>query len=217
VQYSYDDNSVAVINGTYETLKGMRVVAKVYNIDATEKASKDATLDLGPDSSTRAFDAPQAAGLTPTYFLRLRLQDANGKQVSDNFYWLSTKLDTLAWDQRKDTVYTPQKDFGDLTGLAALPTVKLEAQASRVTDGGLKIAVKNTGNSVAFMVHLRLTSGKGGDEVAPVFWQDNYFSLLPGESKDVSARYNAAALNGKEPVLELDGFNVGTATLAVLQ
>jgi len=28
VQYSYDDNSVAVVNGTYETLKGTKVSAK---------------------------------------------------------------------------------------------------------------------------------------------------------------------------------------------
>jgi exo-1,4-beta-D-glucosaminidase len=217
VQYSYDDNSVAVINGTYEARKGMHVLAKVYSIDATEKASKDATLDLAPDSSTRAFDVPKADGLTRTYFLRLQLHDASGKLVSDNFYWLSTKLDTLAWDQRKDTVYTPQRDFGDLTGLAALPTAKLEAKASRGTDGAVRVSVKNPSKGVAFMVHLRLTSGKGGDDVAPVFWEDNYFSLLPGEAKEISVRYNAAALNGKEPAVELDGFNVAAATLAVAQ
>jgi len=217
VQYSYDDNSVAVINGTYESLKGMQVLAKVYNLDATEKASKDATMDLAPDSSTKAFALPRIDGLTPTYFLRLQLRNARGKLVSDNFYWLSTKLDTLAWDKRNDTVYTPQKDFADLTGLATLPTVKLEARASRGTDGAVRVEVKNSGAGVAFMVHLRLTSGKSGDDITPIFWDDNYFSLLPGESREISARYNAATANGKNPVVELDGFNVSAATLAVAE
>jgi len=217
VQYSYDDNSIAVINGTSESLRGMHVIAKLYNLDATEKASKDAALDLAPDSSTKAFALPKVEGLTSTYFLRLQMHSASGKLVSDNFYWLSTKLDTLAWDKRNDTVYTPQKDFADLTGLATLPTVKLDASASRASDGAVRVAVKNSGSGIAFMVHLRVTGGKGGDDITPIFWDDNYFSLLPGESREISAHYNAAAANGKDPVVELDGFNVSPATLSVTQ
>src|SRR5260221_14146745 len=66
VQYSYDDNSVAVINETYETLKGTRVSAKIYNIDAKQKASRETTLDLGADSSTKSFALPTSEGLTST-------------------------------------------------------------------------------------------------------------------------------------------------------
>jgi len=49
-------------------LKGTKVSAKIYNIDAKEKASREATLDLGADSSTEAFDLPTPEGLTTTYF-----------------------------------------------------------------------------------------------------------------------------------------------------
>src|SRR6266478_839984 len=49
VQYSYDDNSVAVINGTYELLKGTRVSAKLYNLDASEKGSREGTMNVAPD------------------------------------------------------------------------------------------------------------------------------------------------------------------------
>ena len=72
-----------------------------------------------------------------TYFLKLELHDATGKLLSDNFYWLSTKPDVLDWAARSDTVYTPQKDFGDLTGLSGLPK-------ARVT------ITKTTGLSVSF-------------------------------------------------------------------
>src|SRR5437879_8077563 len=50
VQYDYDANSVSVINGTYESIQGTKVSAKIYSIDAKEKASREATLDLGPDN-----------------------------------------------------------------------------------------------------------------------------------------------------------------------
>ena len=36
-----------------------------------------------------------------------------------------TKADVLDWKNKQDTVYTPQAEFGDLTGLATLPEVKL--------------------------------------------------------------------------------------------
>src|SRR6266849_6741937 len=168
VQYSYDDNSIAVINGTYESIKGARVSAKIYSIDAKEKGSREATLDLAADNSIKAFDLPTPEGLTPTYFLKLELHDAAGKLLSDNFYWLSTKPDVLDWAKRTDTVYTPQKEFGDLTGLNNLPIAKVAITRGLDFSGrnpSFIVIAENKSDSVAFMVHPRLTRGKGGGDV----------------------------------------------------
>ncbi|MGA2299201.1 MAG: sugar-binding domain-containing protein [Candidatus Acidiferrum sp.] len=218
LQYSYDDHSVAVVNGTYEALKGLKVTAKLYNIDAKEVAAKDATLDVPADASVKALDLPKPEALSTTYFLKLQLHDAAGKLLSDNFYWLSTKPDTMDWAARNDTAYTPQKDFGDLTGLNALPQVKLEIKADHRSDAGkgtVRLKVKNPSASVAFQVHARLTKGKDGDDLVPVFWDDNYFSLLPGEEKSVSATFDASDLNGKDPALEVEGYNVAPETVKI--
>src|SRR5713226_8358457 len=211
VQYSYDDNSVAVINGTYEMIKGTKVSAKIYGIDAKQKASREATLDLGADSSTKAFDLPNPDGLTPTYFLKLELRDAAGKLISDNFYWLSIKADVLDWGKRTDTVYTPQKEFADLTGLNSLPKVKVTIiKTVHVSpgDSSLTVVAENKSDSVAFMVHPRVTRGKGGDDLTPIFWSDSYFSLLPGEKKSVMARFDFGDLHGATPELVIEGWNV---------
>ncbi|MGB2677048.1 MAG: sugar-binding domain-containing protein [Candidatus Acidiferrum sp.] len=218
VQYSYDDHSVAVVNGTYEALKGLKVTAKLYNIDAKEVAVKDATLDVPADASVKALDLPKPESLSTTYFLKLQLHDAAGKLLSDNFYWLSTKPDTMDWTVRKDTAYTPQKDFGDLTGLSALPQVKLELKADHRSEAGkgtIRLKVKNPSTSVAFQVHARLTMGKGGDDLVPVFWDDNYISLLPGEERSISATFDSSDLNGKEPALEIAGYNVAPETVKI--
>jgi len=218
VQYSNDDNSVAVVNGTYEALHGLKVNAKLFNIDAKQVAAKDATLDVPADASIKALDLPKPDGLSTTYFLKLELRDAAGKLLSDNFYWLSTKLDTMDWAARNDTVYTPQKDFADLTGLNSLPQVKLAVKAEHRIEAGkgtVRLKVKNSSASVAFQVHARLTQGQDGDDLVPVFWDDNYFSLLPGEEKTVTATFDASDLNGKEPFLEVTGYNVIPETLKV--
>jgi exo-1,4-beta-D-glucosaminidase len=215
-QYSYDNHSVAVINSTYDTIKSVKVSAKIYNLDATEKGTKDATLDLAPDSAATAFELPAPDGLSKTYFLRLQIHNSAGKLLSDNFYWLSTKPDVLDWKNQQDTVYTPQAEFGDLTGLATLPEVQLDATATTKRDGSghtTHVTVKNLGNNVAFMVHLRAARRKDGSDITPILWDDNYFSLLPGEQREVSATYTTTVLNGDSPVLEVSGFNIAKQTI----
>jgi len=76
----------------------------------------------------------------------------------------------------------------DLTALATLPTTTLAVsrRAQDTSDGGAAIVtVENTGRSLAFQVHLKLVDPASGDEVLPVFWDDNYFALVPGEKRDV--------------------------------
>ncbi|MGA2420413.1 MAG: hypothetical protein ABSG69_10035, partial [Candidatus Acidiferrum sp.] len=64
--------------------------------------------------------------------------------------------------------------------------------------------------SLAFMVHLRLTDGPGGPDIVPVFWDDNYISLLPGENRDIAVRYGEIS---SAAVIAIDGFNITPATL----
>jgi len=211
VQYSYDDNSVAVVNSSYEALQGVTVSAKLYNLDAKEKGSQEGTMNVAPDSSTKAFDLPRVEGLTTSYFLRLQLHDPAGKQLSDNFYWLSTKPDVLDWKHKKDTVYTPQTGFADLTSLNALPPVHLDVKSKKEDQGSktsVRVTVRNPSGSLAFMVHLRIGKAGSAEDVTPIFWSDNYFSLLPGEQREVTASYEATDLDDKAAVLEVDGYNI---------
>jgi exo-1,4-beta-D-glucosaminidase len=213
VQYSYDDASIVVVNSFYKAFTGMKVQAKVYNLDMAEKYSKQAVLDVPSDSATRLFTIPEITGLSTTYFVHLRLEDREGRLVSSNFYWLSTKPDVLDWD--KSTWYrTPTKSFSDLRALAGLPLVGLNVSATSEAqgpDGVTRVRLENPSQTLAFCVHLRVMKAAGTpeeSEVLPVLWQDNYFALLPGEKRDVSASYGTTDA-GKLPVsVRVDGWNV---------
>lgn len=203
VQYDYADHAVAVVNDTRQAHNGMKVVAKVYNVDGKEMASHEEKIDVPEDASVRAFDLPKAEGLTMTFFAKLQMFDPAGKLVSDNFYWLSAKEDTLDWKHRRDTVYTPQAEFGDLTGLESLPETPVVMTTALAPDGGAATTtVTNAGKAVAFMVHLRVVDAKG-DDVTPVFWNDNYVTLLPGESRTLTAKFQ-----GRGTRVVCDGWNV---------
>ena len=197
------------MNGYSKSFPGLKVRAAIYDIDAKEKASKDLTIDVPADSSVRAFQLPKIENISPTYFLKLELGDS-GKLVSDNFYWLSTKPDVLDWANKLDTVYTPQSAYADLTGLNSLKPVKLSFRAAQSHEGSaqvVRVIVQNSSNSLAFMVHLRLANKNTGADIVPIFWDDNYFSLLPGEKREVGARFDAIHEVGPA-VLTLDGWNV---------
>jgi len=45
-------------------------------------------------------------------------------------------------------------------------------------------------------------------EVLPVLWEDNYFSLLPGEKREVAATYRKASLGRGTPAVEVEGWNM---------
>jgi exo-1,4-beta-D-glucosaminidase len=210
LQYSYDDNSVAVVNAYDHDYTGLKVKASIYDIKAEEKASKDLTLDIPADSSTRAFQLPAVEGISSTYFLKLELQDASGERLSDNFYWLSTKQDVLDWPKKLDTVYTPQSAYADLSELSNLPAVKLSVQTTlsrRSAGQEVHAVVQNPSSNLAFMVHLRLANSKNGEDIVPIFWDENYFSLLPGEKREVSAHF-AGLATAAGAVLVVDGWNV---------
>jgi exo-1,4-beta-D-glucosaminidase len=210
VQYSYDNRSIVVVNSLYEGFKAYKVASKVCNLDLTEKFSKTTAVDIPPDSSTIALTIPELDGLTETYFVWLALEDSHGKPVSSNFYWLSSKPDVSDWGA-STWFYTPIRSYADLTGLQGLPRVTLKLSSVVELKGDhtvSRVRVENPTRQLAFFVHLRIRKGRNGEEVLPVWWQDNYFPLMPGQKAEVTALYRQRDLGGAKPVAEADGWNV---------
>ena len=213
VQYSYDDRSVVAVNNTRLPQQKLKLTAKLFDLNLVEKFTKTVELDLPADANARAFTLPTPEGLTPTYFLSLRLDARDGSNVSSNFYWLSTQEDALDWD-KSTWYYTPTTSYADYTQLKSLPPATLNASGRIVRRGDEEVAhvtLENTGRQLAFFVRLQIQRGRGGEEVLPVLWQDNYVTLLPGERREVTARYRVRDLQGAHPSLAVGGWNVPLA------
>jgi exo-1,4-beta-D-glucosaminidase len=231
VQYSYDDRSIVVVNSYYQPFTNVKISARVYNLDMTEKFSKEAVLNIGPDSSTRAFIFPAINGLSPTYFVSLTLESA-GQIQSRNFYWLSTREETIDWSRQEEdptgeydiSTWSPTKTFADYTALNGLSRVNLDASAQYKKDGetsSTTITVHNPTSTVALAVHLTVNKfssgrvsreGEEDNEILPVLWQDNYFALLPGETRQITATYHVSEKSKTVPSVEIDGWNVNRTT-----
>lgn len=210
VQYCYDDKSVAVVNSTLEPASGLKVRAAVVNFDGRQEWSNSTVIDLPSDGIVRALTIPDLADVSKTHFLSLTLEDKRGAVVSRNFYWLSTVEDVLDWSKRQWYI-TPTKVHGDFTELADLPPVKLDVKTAFDHDGAdarALVTLQNRGPSLAFFVRLRVLQQAGGDEIRPSMWSDNYVSLLPGETRTLTARWRPDEAPDANPVIEVDGWNV---------
>jgi exo-1,4-beta-D-glucosaminidase len=208
--YGYDDHSVWLVSSQYEDAKGLKLTAKVLNLDMSERFSKEVSLDAAADSTNKVLALPDIDGLSPTYFMVLRLQDSSGKLVGSNFYWLSSKPETLDWE-KSNWYTTPTVSYADYTALSQLPKVKLKVADHTERKGEeaiTHVALENPSKSLAFFVRLKVNKGKGGDEILPVLWQDNYISLLPGEKREVMATYRTQELGTSQPTVEVSGWNV---------
>lgn len=208
--YGYDDHSVWLISSQYQDARNLKLTAKVYNLDMTEKFSRQEGVDSPADSTKKLFALPEIPDLSPTYFLRLTIQDSKGKMVGSNFYWLSTSSETLDWE-KSNWYTTPTATYADFTALQRLPKVKLNVRSNsepKNDDELTHVQVHNPSKHLAFFVRLKINQGNGGEEILPVLWQDNYISLLPGETRDITAIYRASDLGSAKPVVEVSGWNI---------
>jgi exo-1,4-beta-D-glucosaminidase len=222
VQYSYDDRGVVVANNLYRDFPGLTVTAALYDFELQQRFLRKASLDSPADSVQQALVIPESSLAPKVSFLKLTIEDRSGEVLSSNFYWLPAKNSVFDWDlarTNEHAYYSAVSSYEDLTTLNQLPQAHLEASGTIDRDqSGDKVHVRlhNPSNHLAFQIRLGIHEDRRDDEVLPVFWEDNYFSLLPKESRVVVARYPTHALQG-HPELEVEGWNVDRLTVALVE
>lgn len=194
IQMNETDGHVLVVNNTPHLLANVMARASVYNLDGSLAYTHSDTVTAAPSAATDTGAIGFPAALSAVHFVKLELRDAQHKLLSDNLYW------------RADPAHPD-----DLQTLDTLPTVTLTATATRRDLGGkcfLAVTLHNPSQAVALMAHLQLRKARSGVRVLPVFYSDNYVSLLPGEGKTLTVEAQTSDLGGEAPLLALDGWNV---------
>ncbi|MGA7943577.1 MAG: sugar-binding domain-containing protein, partial [Candidatus Sulfotelmatobacter sp.] len=193
VQFNEEKRGVEVVNNRSDALNALSVNVLIYRFDGTLDSHKSYPVAQVPGSSTiKVAHIEVSTRISPLYFIKLDLTDASGKLLSSNFYWQH-----VAQDQ--------------FDGLMNLPTVMLDTDANTRTEGNktmLTVTLHNNTNNVALLSHLQLHQKKSGRRVLPVFYSDNYISLVPGESSTITIEAATKDLQGDLPLVELDGYNV---------
>ncbi|HEY2623445.1 MAG TPA: glycoside hydrolase family 2 TIM barrel-domain containing protein, partial [Dyella sp.] len=211
IQYSYDSNGIVLVNHGLDDVHGLQADIRVRNLDGSVRYEKRLqNIDVVGNHTQPLATLPSIAGLSPAYFIELDLVASDGKPVSRNVYWLSTRKDVLDW--AGSTWYlTPLKQYADLTALQSLPAATSEVHATTRREGNeavtaVTLSVPASSKTVALFQHVSIRRGAHGDLALPIRWNDNDVTLWPGESMVLTARY--ASQGTAAPVVEVSGWNV---------
>ncbi|MDI9604793.1 MAG: glycoside hydrolase family 2 TIM barrel-domain containing protein, partial [Bacteroidota bacterium] len=209
--YNYGDHGIYINNDRLEEAKDLSLHVKVYDIHSNMLFDRIEKLSVAANSAVKVLNIPELEGLTSTYFLDLRLADQQGGVIENNFYWLSTVPDIP--DFEKTTWYwTPNKQHADFSALNSMPKTEVTYSYSINHDANevsFEVEAHNPTDKMAFFIDFMLVDEKTGEPVLPVFWSDNYISLLPGEQRTLTGTADTHHLeNTKGWKIVMQGVNL---------
>ena len=187
------DDRIRVVNTSGREAPGLTAEAAIYNADGTQKFARSAPVSSKPDAVADCFPLAFPEGLSSVHFIKLKLRDAKGGTVSENFYWRGTT------DER----------YADLKNL---PPVKLAITSALRHENGTETMTADITNpagsrTVAFAIRPKVVKPGTDEQVLPVFMNDGYFSLVPGETKHLTIQYDRARAGGQDAALAVECWN----------
>ena len=203
--YDYGKKTVFAVNEGADA-QLLKAKMQVYDLNGKLLTEEVKDLNVNPYEVVDAFEVPVPKDNT---FLMLQLTDGQGKLLTDNFYCLSADEDVYDW-AKSSWYQSPLTQSADFKKLASMPQADCKVDATlKQEDGGTLAEVKlgNTPSSLAFFVRLSLKDAKG-ELLTPVFWEDNYLSLAPGETRTVQCRIPQSVKQTGPLTLTVSGWNV---------
>jgi hypothetical protein len=196
IQFNEANGELQVINNLPAPIANATARISIYNLDGAVAYQHEVPVTAPAEAVTNLGPVEFPATLSAVHFLKLELRDTMGNLLSSNFYWRAQPDHT-----------------DDLTALNQLPMVTLEAKAERKDDGGkrlLTVTLHNPTANIALMAHLQLRRSSG-ERVLPVYYDDNYVSLTPNETRTITIEAALSDFGGEDALVVLDGWNVTVA------
>ena len=192
IQWNPATEEVEVVNYSAGSHPELTAKLQILNMDGTVASEQTATVNSQEDTTERCISIDYPEGITKVHFLKLTLTEGD-KVISDNFYHRTLE----------------ENNFQDLKTLPVVPlTVSFES--AKGTDGkwSAKAVIENANQTPALLIRLNLLGAKDGEQILPALYSDNYFSLLPGEKKEIALSWKDVDTRGNQPKLAVTGYNV---------
>lgn len=213
--YDYYNTCVTLVTDYGWSLPGGTVKIDIYDIHGNEIMTETINVKaVDEDSQTLIHQFDELNELpaeTMTYFIILRLYDKSDTLITDNRYWISKKVDKMKFSS-STWFYTPQREYADFSALNALPPTTLVLKKSVARENGrttVAVTLENKGTAPAFGVFIDVKNPQTGETIKPLFLDDNYLIILPGETKTVTGHFASLDDSTIEPLVTAAGWNTG--------
>ncbi len=191
VQHSLDDQTVQVVSTLDAPRPDLKVRATLTDAAGRVEQTQEWTVAAAADATTPVGPLPEIVNNGKLHFLALDLLDPKGRELDQ----------TVTWVQAGCRFHELMK----------LPPAAVEARVTGRSEAAgetcYKVSVRNRSDVPAVLVWLEVVRGDQGDEVLPSFWSDNALTLLPGQRRELSARFRTGLLGAAAPHLMVEGWN----------
>ena len=181
--FDYATRKVYAVNESGDAAPhALQATLQVFDANSKPVGQETKAIQVGYREVLPVFDLTRYDG--KPHFVALALKDENGP-VADNFYCLPAKDNEYDW--KKSSWYvTPVTAYADLGFVFKQPEADVE-----MTVEGNRVTLTNKSGVIACQNILKAKDADG-NLVVPAYWSDNFFPLLPGETRTVTCETGAA-------------------------
>jgi hypothetical protein len=198
IQLNLNDSSVCVVNQTLFDQNDLTIHSEIFDIHGKLLSKDEYKASVLANKVSVQHKINTRSVKEDVYFLRLKLVDKGNQVKDENLYWLSQ----------------PGKSYEKLN---ELKQTNLQADF-KVNAKGAKVAtISNPGNETAFFIRLKVIDDKSGELALPVFFSNNYFTLMPGETREVNVDLTLLPESSKSKSLRLamEGWNIKNSSIKI--
>ncbi len=208
--YNYKNKNIYLSNDYNRDYTNLQAEIRVFDINSKEVFSENVKVDISETESKQIFEMPSLTNISTTYFIDLRLKGNDATEISRNFYWLSTKDDVPDFE-KTEWHCTPYKSYGDfnlLNTMAKAEVVVNHHFENKGEETEITVEIENKSEVIAFFIEFQLINENTNQSILPIFWNDNYISLLPHEKRTLSASFSTKTNSNIKPKFAYKGMNV---------
>jgi hypothetical protein len=189
IQLNLNDSVVCVVNQTADKLSSITSIIRLYDMHGKLLSEKKNPVNLNANDVILLNKIVLPKDNNEVYFLRLQLTDRD-KVLDENLYWLSNKP------------HSYEK-------LNELEKVIVKIAVTKSGEDQAVIVMSNRNSETAFFIRLKIMNAKN-ELVLPSFLTDNYFTLLPGDEKQVGLDLTGSNSHSNRDELRLvvEGWNM---------
>ena len=173
--FDYATRKVYAVNESADT-RELQATLQVFDAASKPIGKETRTVKVGYREVVPVFDLRRFDG--KPHFVALALADGD-TPVADNFYVLPAKDNEYNW-KKTNWYITPITAYADLGFAFKQPKADVE-----MTVGDGKVTLVNKSGVISYMNILKAKDADG-NLVVPFTWSDNFFPILPGETKVVT-------------------------------
>ncbi|MFA7288077.1 MAG: sugar-binding domain-containing protein [Melioribacteraceae bacterium] len=209
IMYDYNTKNIFISNLSFKSIDDAEYEIAIFDFEMKKIFSKSSEINIKVDDIALVLEnlsLPKNEGAV--YFLDLKVK-ANEKTLSRNFYTLPASDDILDIE-KTDWTRTPTLKYSNLKVLNNLENIKLGTEISsenNLKELKYKIKLVNKTDKLAFQINIKALSEKG-ELIAPIFLEDNYFSLLPSERREVELTIPIINQPQKISSIKISGWNI---------